>query len=100
MIIRNARVLTFDPENRVLDSADIEIKPDGSIGKVGKVAARDESIDAGGRLVMPALINAHSHLYSTFARGIALEGYAPQNFSGILKKLWWQLDKALNPEDI
>ena len=32
MIIRNARVLTFDSANRVLDSGTVEILPDGSIG--------------------------------------------------------------------
>ena len=34
MIIRNARVLTFDSANRVLDSGAVEILPDGSIGQV------------------------------------------------------------------
>ena len=34
MIIRNARVLTFDSANRVLDSGAVEILADGSIGRV------------------------------------------------------------------
>ena len=34
MIIHNARVLTFDSANRVLDSGAVEILPDGSIGQV------------------------------------------------------------------
>ncbi len=34
MIIRNARVITLDSANRVLDSGAVEILPDGSIGQV------------------------------------------------------------------
>jgi putative selenium metabolism protein SsnA len=101
MIIRNARVLTFDSTNRVLDSASVEVLADGSIGTVGTVRRRDAAvIDAGGRLLMPALINAHSHLYSTLARGISLRGPAPKNFTEILNKLWWRLDRALNLQDV
>ena len=39
MIIRNARVLTFDSANRVLDSGAVEILPDGSIGQVKDTSA-------------------------------------------------------------
>jgi len=108
-IIRNARVLTFDSANRVLDSGAVEIRSDGTIGWVK--AARDvssnlgevtgsEIIDAHGRLLMPALINCHTHLYSTLARGMSLPGRSPKNFPEILKKLWWRLDRALNEDDV
>jgi putative selenium metabolism protein SsnA len=49
---------------------------------------------------MPALINAHSHLYSTLARGISLPGPAPANFAEILEKLWWRIDRALDTRDV
>jgi putative selenium metabolism protein SsnA len=113
MIIENARILTFDASNRVLDSGSIEVRDDGSIGEVcgtqpalslskGALARADsaEKFDARGRLLMPALINCHTHLYSTLARGISLPGTPPKNFPEILKKLWWRLDRALNEDDI
>jgi putative selenium metabolism protein SsnA len=101
MIVTNARILTFDSTNRVLDSGSVEIRPDGSIGDVSSARARGKDvIDAKGKLLMPALINCHTHLYSTLARGIALPGRAPKNFTEILKKLWWRLDRALNEEDV
>ena len=58
------------------------------------------SIDARGKLLMPALINCHTHLYSTLARGIRLPGRPPRNFVEILRKLWWRLDRALNEDDV
>jgi len=143
MIIRNARVLTFDSANRVLDSGAVEILPDGTIGQVNDTTAgrtlsvrsrgtyeegtasrtpttraaapplspllankvnsarqEQEIIDAQGKLLIPALINCHTHLYSTMARGISLPGRAPRNFPEILKKLWWRLDRALNLDDV
>jgi cytosine/adenosine deaminase-related metal-dependent hydrolase len=65
----------------VLDSGSVEIRPDGSIGAVSSARARGKNvIDAQGKLLMPALINCHTHLYSTLARGISLPGRAPRNF--------------------
>lgn len=57
-------------------------------------------IDARGKLIMPGMINAHMHLYSTFARGMSLKDPPPRNFIQILERLWWRLDKALNLDDV
>src|SRR5213082_937294 len=100
MIITNARVLTFDTANRVLDSGSVEIRADGTIGAVRQSAGSDRGDDTHGRLLMPALINCHTHLYSTLARGILLPGPPPANFQEILKKLWWRLDRALTADDV
>ncbi|HXK06844.1 MAG TPA: putative aminohydrolase SsnA [Verrucomicrobiae bacterium] len=99
MILTNARILTLDGDNRIYDSGSIEIAPDGSVGQVSGLP-RPDGRDLQGRLVMPALVNCHTHLYSSLARGISIPGPAPANFPEILKKLWWRLDRALNEEDI
>ncbi len=101
MIITNARILTFDSANRVLDSGSVEICPDGRIDAVksGGLGGAD-AIDAGGRLLMPALINCHSHLYSSLVRGMALSGKPPAEFHEILRRLWWRVDRALTLEDV
>jgi putative selenium metabolism protein SsnA len=104
MILTNARILTFDDANRVLDSGSVEILKDGTIGAVRAASepapSLDEIVDARGRLLMPALINCHTHLYSTLARGMPLPGRPPKNFPEILRKLWWRLDCALNEDDV
>ena len=101
MILTNARILTFDAANRVLDSGSVEVNSDGAIGFVrGGSALGRNVIDLDGGLLMPALINCHTHLYSTLARGMRLGGPPPADFSSILKKLWWRLDRALNDEDV
>ncbi len=103
MIVTNARVVTLDGANRVFDSGDVEVLPGGVFGDVRAADGgrrSSEALDARGKLMMPALINCHTHLYSTFARGMALPGPEPANFKAILRKLWWKLDRALNAEDV
>lgn len=53
-----------------------------------------EEIDASNMLVMPGLVNGHSHIYSTFSRGLNVE-YNPQDFEEILKQLWWKIDRNI-----
>jgi putative selenium metabolism protein SsnA len=59
-----------------------------------------EEVDAGGQLVMPGNICAHTHFYGAYARGLAIPGFPPKDFPEILKKLWWPLDKALDEQSV
>jgi 5-methylthioadenosine/S-adenosylhomocysteine deaminase len=66
--IRNATIVTQDGRRRVLHG-DVLVE-DGVIRKVGEAKdAADETIDARGMLVLPGLINAHTHLAMTLLRG-------------------------------
>ena len=58
-----------------------------------------EFIDVGGRLIIPGLLNAHHHLYSTLAPGIQPLGDT-DGFEKILENLWWPLDSALDREAV
>jgi len=87
--------------------ADGIIKDVGRAGEVRKrfvkaqgTKARLKVIDAGGGIILPGFINAHHHLYSTFARGMAIPGTPAKNFTEILEKLWWKLDATLSEEDV
>jgi len=104
LAIENGLIVTMDKERRILKRGNVIIE-DGKIASVEKAEAKgkhraDETIDAAGKIVMPGLICAHHHLYSTFARGMAIPGEPAKNFVEILEKLWWKLDKAMTKEDI
>lgn len=91
----------------VIDAAAILIR-DGRIAAIASgedtssldVDARAERIDGTGKLAVPGLINAHTHLYSSLARGMSVSPFHPTSFTQILEQLWWKLDKALDPESI
>jgi putative selenium metabolism protein SsnA len=103
LLITNGYLVTLDDKDRFVENGSVYIQ-DSEIIEAGDFAAGkyrpDRTIDARGNLVMPGLINAHHHLYSTFARGFTPPGPAPRNFEEILSGLWWKLDKALDSEDV
>lgn len=68
--IRGARVLTFAGRDDDLDEADILVE-DGRISAIGKDldASDAEIVEAGGKLAMPGLVNAHLHSPANFMRG-------------------------------
>jgi putative selenium metabolism protein SsnA len=103
LLISNGYLVTLDGENRFVEHGKIYVEGE-RIVEVGDFPADkyapDRAIDARGSLVMPGLINAHHHLYSTFARGFSPPGAPAGNFAEILSQLWWKLDTALDSEDV
>ena len=101
LLIKDALILTFDEEDRVIQNGYVLIR-NGIIAEVGEEAFKVEKgvnlIDVKGRVLLPGLINMHTHLYSSLARGMPF----PQvnSFYDILERIWWKLDKALDEEDI
>lgn len=105
MLIFNAKLITWEKDNRVLDDHAILLENDRikEIGKSSELKLRYpqiEWLDARGQYVMPGNICAHTHFYGAFARGMAIPGPAPKDFPEILKKLWWPLDRSLDAESI
>ncbi len=106
ILIKNAWLITlnFEEGRQVIRDGALIIE-DNLIKAVGQTTDLvdqydySEVLDAQGRIVMPGLINSHMHLYSTFARGLALKR-PPGDFRQILERLWWRLDKQLTEEDI
>lgn len=104
MIIYNGTVVTGD--GRVLPNHAVEIE-ERQIKAVAPTHALTENhpethewIDAQGQLIMPGSICAHTHFYGAYARGMNIPGEPPADFPAILSRLWWNLDKALNPDAV
>ena len=73
LLIRGASILTPDSERTVLESADVLVE-DGVISAVGKVDKSsidrcDRIIEATGKLLVPGLINAHTHSPANLIQG-------------------------------
>ena len=105
MLITNANLITWGLENQILRGYSIyiegdkiaDIAPDPELAKRYPNATR---VDARGQFVMPGNICGHTHFYGAFSRGMGIPGDAPKDFPQILDKLWWNLDKALNEDDV
>src|SRR5437588_12904006 len=76
LIIRGGTVVTMNGSRRVIENGGIAIK-DGRIVAVDTAALMDlnygarQVIDAQGKVVIPGLINGHTHVPMTLFRGIA-----------------------------
>lgn len=101
LLIENGTILQLGSNPAVLRNHALLIE-DGFIRRVapkdGFGSYRGKRIDAAGKVVMPGLINAHTHFYSTFARGLT-KAKPSADFNEVLKNLWWRLDSKLTEED-
>jgi len=104
LIIGNGRLITRGTPNNLIENGAVVvdgrlIKEIGDTDKLHSKYTNAEFVDARNGVIMPGLINAHNHIYSAFARGLSIIGYAPNNFPEILDGLWWTLDRHLSIED-
>ena len=73
LAITNARVVTVDPVGTIVDNATIVVGVDRKIRAIatGTLAHNAPAvIDAKGGIVMPGMINAHTHMGMTLFRGL------------------------------
>jgi len=97
LVLRGARyALMCDDSGSVMEHADIAID-DGRIVSVGEVGVDAHTvIDARGLLVMPGLVNLHTHLAMTLLRGIA-EGV---DLQGFLERVWAEEARIMDPSGV
>ena len=105
MLITHARLATLGSEPKIIENGALLVQEDhiaaiGATNELTKSFPNTERWDAEGQLIMPAAICGHTHFYGAFSRGMAIPGEPPGSFPQILQQLWWQLDKALTPEDV
>jgi putative selenium metabolism protein SsnA len=102
ILIRNGTVLTFGKPCRVLEGHALLLE-DGRIARLAPLAAIegpfDRVLDAKGKVVLPGLVNAHMHFYSTLVRGLG-KAAPSRDFQEVLEHLWWRLDRKLSLADV
>lgn len=101
LLIGNGKVLTRDGnyfENGAVLIEGEFIKEVGEYNALLREYPNAEFLDVRGGVVMPGLINAHSHIYSALARGLSISGHNPTNFYEVLEGMWWKIDRRLTKE--
>lgn len=102
LLIKNGTVVTMDSEKTVIDSGYVAVK-DGEIVGIGKIESlgekftAKETIDAENRIVMPGLVNTHTHAAMTLFRGLADD--LPLN-EWLENYIWPAEKKLINPDNI
>ena len=75
LIVTNGIVMTMDPDGRIIEDGAVAVVDD-TIHTVGPVDAMAhlstrQTIDAAGGIIMPGLVNTHTHAAMTLFRGLA-----------------------------
>ncbi len=85
-------IVTQDPQRRILHNASVRIS-DGRIEDIGNLRriAKDQVVDCKRKLLIPGLINTHTHLSMTLFRGYADD----LELRDWLEKKIWPLEKRL-----
>ena len=103
ILLANGKVITRDPNGTGYYPDGGVVTDGGKIVEVGTTAdlkakyPQAEFVDARGGVIMPGLINAHTHIYSALARGLSINGYNPTNFYEVLDGQWWYIDRQSGP---
>ena len=80
LIVTNAKVATVDTSNSIAEAIAITGDKITAVGKAGEIAALagpdTRIIDAGGRAVIPGLVDGHAHMDREGLKGVfpSLEG--------------------------
>jgi putative selenium metabolism protein SsnA len=100
MLLKGAAIATLDPP--LVETADLRVEGDRIVERRPSLAARagEEVLDLPGAVILPGLVNAHTHLYSALARGMPGPRVPPRSFVEILERVWWRLDRALDAESV
>lgn len=103
ILIGKGTVITRDPQNPLIQDGGVlldgnVVRQAGDYERLRKENPQADVVDAKGRVIMPALVNVHEHIYSAMARGLSIEGYDPKGFLDILDGMWWTIDRHLTLE--
>jgi 5-methylthioadenosine/S-adenosylhomocysteine deaminase len=76
LLVTGGTVVTMDADRRVIPSGSVAIDGNrivavGSADDIGRIYSSDKAIDARGQVVLPGLINAHTHAPMVLFRGLA-----------------------------
>ncbi|MFQ5490796.1 MAG: amidohydrolase family protein [Phycisphaerae bacterium] len=100
VVLTNALLVDIDPPR--VEPAELRIDGGSIVERSASVTRGpgDEIVDCTGGVVLPGLVNGHTHLYSALAVGMPPPPQAPANFHEILRFVWWRLDQALDAPSI
>ncbi|MHA1398873.1 MAG: amidohydrolase family protein [Candidatus Heimdallarchaeaceae archaeon] len=97
-IVTNVKIYDYETyiENGycIFDDKIIEV---GEMKDFPGAKGREEIIDGKNKILLPGLINFHTHIYSTLVRGASIP-FNPKSFKDILEQLWWKFDSKLDNE--
>ncbi|MGQ4832858.1 MAG: amidohydrolase family protein [Candidatus Asgardarchaeia archaeon] len=101
ILIKNAVILTMDEKRRIIRDGAVAVDGDKivAVGKTEKIEKEykgaDRVFDVNGNIVMPGLVNTHSHLFQELGKNLGTD----VDLLGWFKAAWAPLVEGLTAED-
>jgi len=99
LLITGGTVVTMNDEREVLYDGAVLIAGErivalGTTAELVRAHPGAERIDAAGKVVLPGLINAHTHIAMSLQKGVTMS--VPDG----LYRVMWPVEKSLTPDDV
>lgn len=98
MLLNAGTLITMDADRQVHQEVHVVIEDGEIVAIEDGYVDDDDAIDARDEVVLPGLVNCHTHMYALPIRGAPLS-VAPQSFYEALVDIWWKVDEAFTEED-
>ena len=97
MLLNAGTLVTMNDERAIEQEVSVVVE-NGEITAIEDGYAQDADVDARDEVVIPGLVNAHTHMYALPIRGAPLAA-SPESFYQALIDIWWEVDEAFTMED-
>ena len=98
MLLNAGTLVTMNDERDVRQEVHVAVE-DGEIVDIADgYESGEDVVDARDEVVIPGLVNCHTHMYALPIRGAPLD-VAPQSFYEALVDIWWNVDEAFTMAD-
>jgi len=97
VILNAGTLVTMNDEREIREECHVVVEA-GEITAIEDGYAPDADVDARDEVVIPGLVNCHTHMYALPIRGAPLD-VAPESFYEALVDIWWRVDEAFTEAD-
>lgn len=98
-LVERGTIITMDPAHTIIDNGAVLIEDDkiGAVAPVEKFSnvEVDSKINAHGKIVIPGLVNAHTHLFQSLLRGLGDD----RTLLDWLRNVIWPIAERIGPRE-
>ncbi|WP_435181177.1 amidohydrolase family protein [Halorussus sp. AFM4] len=98
MILNAGTLVTMNDEREVREEVHVVVEDAEITAIEDGFESGDDVVDARDEVIIPGLVNCHTHMYALPIRGAPLTA-SPESFYEALVDIWWEVDEAFTMED-
>ncbi|WP_135822093.1 amidohydrolase family protein [Halostella litorea] len=98
MILNAGTLVTMNDEREVRKEVHVVVENGEVVEVADGYESGEETVDARDEVVIPGLVNCHTHMYALPLRGAPLSA-SPESFYEALVDIWWEVDEAFTERD-